>query len=202
MGQEWHDNIEASHTRGRHERRLAFANARVYIRSCRQQHPDNGRIPVPRGQRERFDAVARRQLRVRAGAQQVGHRVDIVQVHGPVQCGGAIGLAAVYVGALLQQHPRGWEILLLDGLDEPSFVCTRARRPGCQAQQAGSNDSDAAGPVSHQPSLITHDRLHPGDHASSATLPTAVVRHQAGPGNPDGDDQTLSAMLNYRVRIN
>ena len=78
--------------RHRHERGLPFCVRGVGIRARGQQCADDCAVAGHRREAHRGDAELVGRLHVRAGSNQLLHRVDIRRVHGTMQRRGAIGL--------------------------------------------------------------------------------------------------------------
>ena len=141
-----------SGTRTVHEHRLAAQERRVRIRVRRQQLLDHGRAAVRAGQVERRDPDVVRDIHVRAGLNQQLRCIQIVQVHGPVECRRAITLRRIHVGVLFQQVEHGRFVVVLHCLDQPEVagggkVHSRRQQHNPGAGQASEVDTHLRTPA-------------------------------------------------------
>ena len=127
---------------GDHERCAAGARRDVRIAARRQQLGDHGRAAARRRYPDRRDAQIVCGVHVRAGADQQVGRLEVIQVGGPVEGGGAVALPHVDIGDIGVPpedlaHPG--RIAALDCLEQLGVGGVRPkRRGGCQQRDRPS----------------------------------------------------------------
>ena len=118
----------------RHQHRLAFGQGRVGIGSGGEQLFDHRGVAVGRREMKRCDAVAVRDLRLRAGLEQRPGHLEIVELGGPMERGRAVGFSGVDVGVFREQGAGNRGVPALDRLDERGRVCQNGAPYGDDTQ--------------------------------------------------------------------
>ena len=113
---------------GDHQRCAAGVRRDVRVGARLQQFRDHCRAAARRRDPERGDAQIVRRVHGRAGPDQQVRRVEVVQVGGPMEGGGAVALPCIHVGAPAEERAQRGRIAVLDGLNQLDVGGARCRR--------------------------------------------------------------------------